>query len=87
MRRRGRRHRPDGRLGRACRASARGDEVVGWDPEPEALAAAVARGALTAAASLEEAVADAELVVVAAPIAQLPSVGRGGARSDAATRP
>ena len=36
-------------------------------------------GAVTPAASLEEAVAGAELVVVAAPIAQLPGDGRRGA--------
>jgi prephenate dehydrogenase len=57
----------------ALAAQARGDEVVGFDPDPDALAAAVARGAVAAAASHEEAVAGAELVVVAAPIAQLPS--------------
>ena len=57
----------------ALAAKRRGDEVVGWDPEPEALAAAVAREALEPAASLEEAVLGAELVVVAAPIAALPA--------------
>src|SRR5262249_2705023 len=46
---------------------------AGWDPDPAALAAAVARGALAAAGSLDDAVGDAELVVVAAPIAQLPA--------------
>jgi prephenate dehydrogenase len=56
----------------ALAARKRGDEVVGWDPEPDALAAAVAREALEPASSLEDAVRDAELVVVAAPIAQLP---------------
>src|SRR3954447_19760676 len=46
--------------------------VVGYDPEPHALAAAVARGAVDSGAhSLAEAVADAELAVVAAPVAQL----------------
>jgi prephenate dehydrogenase len=55
----------------ALAARSRGDEVVGWDPEPDALAAAVAREALEPAASLEDAVRDADLVVVAAPIAQL----------------
>ena len=48
--------------------------VVGYDPEPHALAAAVARGAVDSGAhSLAEAVADAELAVVAAPVAQLAS--------------
>jgi len=51
---------------------AAGSEVVGYDPEPHALAAAVARGAVDKAAeSLAEAVADTELAVVAAPVAQL----------------
>src|SRR6478672_8676217 len=47
-------------------------EVVGYDPEPEALAAAVRRGAVdTRASSLDAAVAEAELAVVAAPVAEL----------------
>ncbi len=58
----------------ALAARRRGDEVAGWDPDPEVLAAAAARDALTPAASLAEAVAGVDLVVVATPIAQLPSV-------------
>jgi prephenate dehydrogenase len=58
----------------ALAARRRGDDVAGWDPDPEVLAGAAAREALFPAASLEEAVGDAALVVVAAPIAQLPSV-------------
>src|SRR5437899_6176757 len=47
-------------------------EVVGYDPEPQALAAAVARRAVDSGAeSLAEAVAETELAVVAAPVAQL----------------
>src|SRR5262249_4030520 len=46
-------------------------EVRGWDVDPEALQVAAARDAVEPAASLEEAVADAELAVVAAPVAQL----------------
>jgi prephenate dehydrogenase len=47
-------------------------QVTGYDPEPEALAAAEKRGAIDRPAdSLAEAVADAELAVVAAPVAQL----------------
>jgi len=47
-------------------------EVVGFDPEPQALDAAVERGAVDrSASSLAEAVEDAELAVVAAPVAQL----------------
>jgi prephenate dehydrogenase len=49
-----------------------GAEVIGYDPDPEALAAAAARGAVDRnVQSLAEAVADAELAVVAAPVAQL----------------
>jgi prephenate dehydrogenase len=55
----------------ALAAQRRGDTVVGWDPDPDALAAAVDRGALEGSASLEDAVRDAELAVVAAPIAHL----------------
>jgi prephenate dehydrogenase len=55
-------------------ARERGALVAGWDPDPDALAAAVARGAVDeAAASLEQALAGAELAVVAAPIAALPA--------------
>jgi prephenate dehydrogenase len=51
-----------------------GAHVAGWDPEPAALAAAVEREAVDAAAgTLAEAVADADLAVVAAPIAALPA--------------
>src|SRR5256885_11573311 len=47
-------------------------EVVGYDPEPEALAFAVERGAVDRrAGSLDDAVAEAELAVVAAPVAEL----------------
>ena len=47
-------------------------EVVGYDPEAPALVSAVERGAVDArAGSLDEAVAEAELAVVAAPVAQL----------------
>jgi prephenate dehydrogenase len=57
----------------ALAARGRGDSVVGWDVDPDALAAAVGRQALDAASSLEDAVRDADLVVVAAPIAALPA--------------
>src|SRR5579862_6251121 len=57
----------------ALAAKRRGDVVLGWDPDPAALEAAVLREAVEAAPSLDDAVADAELAVVAAPIAQLPS--------------
>src|SRR5262245_3387518 len=49
-----------------------GMEVVGYDPDPQALAVAVARGAVDRAAeSPAEAVAETDLAVVAAPVAQL----------------
>jgi prephenate dehydrogenase len=70
----------------ALAARRRGDEVTGWDPDPAALAAAVEREAVSAAGSLEDAVAGAELVVVAAPIAQLaPTVAAALAASGDAT--
>jgi prephenate dehydrogenase len=47
--------------------------VAGWDLDPEALRVAVERDAVEAAASLEEAVGDADLVVVATPVATLPA--------------
>ena len=53
----------------ALAAARRGDDVVGWDPDADVLA----RAAVQPAASLKEAVAGADLVVVAAPIAALPS--------------
>ncbi len=62
-------------VGMAARSA--GAHVTGWDPEPAALAAAADQGAVAAAASLEAALAEAELIVVAAPIGALPElVGR-----------
>jgi prephenate dehydrogenase len=46
-------------------------DVRGYDPDAEALAGAVERGAVDAAGSLAEAVGDVELAVVAAPVAKL----------------
>src|SRR3954462_3101616 len=57
----------------ALAARLRGDETVGWDIDPSALAVAVERGAVEAAPTLEDAARDVDLVVVAAPIAQLPA--------------
>jgi prephenate dehydrogenase len=58
----------------ALAAKRRGATVSGWDPDEQALASAAARGAVDErAGSLAEAVRDAELAVVAAPIAQLPA--------------
>jgi prephenate dehydrogenase len=53
-------------------ASARGVRVRGWDPDPDALEVARRRGAVVPAGSLAAALADPELVVVAAPIGALP---------------
>jgi prephenate dehydrogenase len=58
----------------ALAAKRRGVTVSGWDPDDQALATATARGAVDEpAGSLAEAVRNAELAVVAAPIAQLPA--------------
>src|SRR5205809_3509299 len=47
-------------------------EVVGYDPDPQALDAAVERGAIDSGAkSLTDAVTDTQLAVVAVPVAQL----------------
>ena len=59
-------------VGLAARAAGV-DEVRGWDVDADALKVAAGREAVEPAASLEEAVADAELAVVAAPVAQLPA--------------
>ena len=54
-----------------------GVEVVrGWDPDVEFLRVAEERGAVAAARSLDDAVEEAELVVVAAPVGELPGVVR-----------
>jgi prephenate dehydrogenase len=47
------------------------EEVRGFDPDAAALELAAERGAVDAAASLADAVGDAELTVVAAPVARL----------------
>jgi len=46
--------------------------IAGWDPDPAALSVAEERGAIDrAASSVEDAVADAQLALVAAPVAHL----------------
>lgn len=61
-----------GSIGLASRARARAF-VTGWDPDPDALARAVALGAIDAQAEdLAGAVAGADLVFVAAPVGGLP---------------
>jgi prephenate dehydrogenase len=59
-------------VGLAARAAGVG-EVRGWDVDPDALALAGERGAVEPVDSLESAVAQAELVLVAAPVAVLPA--------------
>jgi prephenate dehydrogenase len=50
------------------------ERVAGFDPDSSALAAAVERGAVDEpASSLRDAVLDAELAVIAAPVAELPA--------------
>lgn len=58
----------------AARAGA--GEVVGWDEDPAALEVAHERGAVRRAGSLSEALREADLALVAAPVAALPSVVR-----------
>ena len=54
-----------------------GAHVVGWDPSAAALAAAAQRGAIDASApSLVDALTDAELAFVAAPVGALPGLVR-----------
>jgi prephenate dehydrogenase len=60
-----------------------GGHVVGWDADPEALGVARDRGAVELAGSLDEAVREADLVIVATPVATLPAqveavLGAGG---------
>jgi prephenate dehydrogenase len=51
-------------------------EVVGWDPDGAHLEVAVERGAVDAADSLDGAVAGADVVLVAAPVGDLPGTLR-----------
>ena len=51
--------------------------VLGWDLDAEFLSVAADRGAVDPKSSLDDAVTDADLVVVAAPVGELPSVVRG----------
>jgi prephenate dehydrogenase len=53
-----------------------GSDVVGWDEEPSALEVAAERGSVEPAASLAEALHGADVVLVAVPVASLPSVVR-----------
>jgi prephenate dehydrogenase len=56
-------------IGLAAKRAGAVEHVVGWDPDPEALRVAAERGAVDEAAA--ELTADADLVVVCAPVTQL----------------
>src|SRR4051794_16924163 len=63
-----------GSVGLAARHEAGPEDVTGWDPNPWALTAALERGAIQRSAeSLAEAVVDAQVVFVAAPVGALPA--------------
>ncbi|MDQ8043103.1 MAG: prephenate dehydrogenase/arogenate dehydrogenase family protein [Solirubrobacteraceae bacterium] len=64
-----------GSVGLAARARLDDVRVVGWDPSQATLATAVSVGAIDETApTLEAAVAEADLVLVAAPMGQMPAV-------------
>lgn len=67
-----------GLIGASAGLAARraGSEVSGWDEDAHALAVAAEKGALEAAASLEGALAGADVALVAVPVAALPDVVR-----------
>ncbi len=60
----------------AARRSGTAEAVVGWDEDPEVLDLAVERDAIEPAASIAEALANADVALVAVPVAELPSVVR-----------
>ena len=60
----------------AARRSGTAEAVVGWDEDPEVLDLAVERDAVEPAASIVEALASADVALVAVPVAELPSVVR-----------
>lgn len=64
-----------GSIGLATRRGAPPARVVGFDPDPQALAAALAMGAIDEqAAGVEQAVADADVVFAAAPVSALAEI-------------
>ena len=67
-----------GLIGASAALAARraGASVRGWDPDPDILQAAQAREAIDPVATLADAVAGADLVLIAAPVAELPHVVR-----------
>ena len=61
-------------IGLALRQRAPSTEVIGADARPEAAELALSLGALTRTASLSESVAEADLVVLAAPLDAIPAL-------------
>ena len=53
-----------------------GSDVIGWDEDPSALEVAAERGAVEPAVSLVEALRDADVALVAVPVASLSPVVR-----------
>ena len=60
-------------VGLAARRAGQG-EVVGWDPDPTALEVAAERGAVAPMGSLADALSEADVAFVAAPVSVLPEV-------------
>ena len=60
----------------AAHRSGTAETVVGWDEDPDVLGLAVERDAVEPAGSIAEALASADLALVAVPVAELPSVVR-----------
>ena len=67
-----------GLIGASAALAARraGASVRGWDPDPDVLRVAHEREAVEPAATLADAVEGADLVLIAAPVAELPHVVR-----------
>ena len=60
----------------AARRAGEAETVAGWDEDPDVLALAAERGAVDPASSLTDALRDADLALVAVPVAELPGVVR-----------
>src|SRR5262245_13844897 len=60
----------------AARRAGEADAVLGWDEDPEVLDAAAERDAVAPAESIADALTDADVALVAVPVAELPSVVR-----------
>jgi prephenate dehydrogenase len=62
--------------GLAAQRSGAADSVVGWDEDPDVLQLAVERGAVEHGGSIAAALSQADLALVAVPVAELPTVVR-----------